>query len=95
MEYSKAHSNHPNDLLNYSDAQKQSHTLFIGGVSVFCHELDLFQAFNVFGPIESIKLMRNKQNDALGYAFLTFLNYESSISALQMNGQLFQGRPIK
>ena len=51
--------------------------------------------FSNYGEIESIKLMRGREEQPLGYAFLTFVDENSCASALSLDGRIYQGRKLK
>ena len=74
---------------------KHSRTLFIGDISVFCSEIDIYDFFRNFGMIEEVKLMKGKNNSPIGYAFLTFVDLASCQHALIADGAVFMGRAIK
>jgi RNA recognition motif-containing protein len=70
-------------------------SLFLGDLSCFCHEQDVFNAFRPFGDVQTIRIMRGKQNKALGYGFVTFVEMEGACKALQLDGSLLLGRAMK
>jgi RNA recognition motif-containing protein len=72
-------------------------TIFLGDLSRFCQEIDIIRAFEIFGEIEEIRLMRSKKDGkCLGYGFLTFRSRADATKALEsMNGQLLVGRKLK
>jgi RNA recognition motif-containing protein len=71
-------------------------TLFIGDLSWFCQENDVFDAFSPVGEIEDIRLIRSKENKCLGYGFITFKTAQDAYNAMnQMNGQVLVGRKLK
>lgn len=74
-----------------------STTLFLGDLSVYCTQQDLYNIFEPFGPIESIQLKRKSTPDARPtYGFVTYRFRESAESALRvMNGQVVSGRAIR
>jgi RNA recognition motif-containing protein len=76
--------------------QDQLRTLFLGDLSCFCQETDITNAFQVFGEIKSIRLMRSKQDGkCLGYGFITFETISSAMKALEtMTGQVLVGRKL-
>jgi RNA recognition motif-containing protein len=76
--------------------QDQLRTLFLGDLSCFCQETDITNAFQVFGEIKSIRLMRSKQDGkCLGYGFITFETISSAMKALEtMSGQVLVGRKL-
>ena len=74
-----------------------SATLFIGDLSIFCTERELYQLFEPFGPIESIQLKRcEKKQMQLSYGFIKFAFRQSAEEALRkVNGSIFIGRAIR
>jgi RNA recognition motif-containing protein len=70
-------------------------SLFVGDLSCFCREEDLYPVFQPFGSIESIRVMRGKDGKVLGYGFVTFFDMKAALDALQVDGQVVLGRPIK
>jgi RNA recognition motif-containing protein len=71
----------------------QSSTLFLGDLSMYCTEKDIFMLFDRFGPIESIILKKNNQHC---YGFLCFQDPRSAEIGLRtMNGTVLHGRKIR
>ena len=59
-------------------------------------EEDLEQAFETFGEIEDIKLMRDRETGrSRGFAFITFEKESESEAAMVMDGKEVAGRPIR
>lgn len=74
----------------------QKRTLYIGNLAYTAVEEDLELAFESFGVIEDIKLMRDPETDRpRGFAFITFETEEAAIAARAMNGKEVAGRPIR
>lgn len=75
----------------------ESSTLFLGDLSCFCQEKDVIAAFQRFGEIKQIRLMRSKQDgQCLGYGFICFNSVSSAVMAMEiMNGHLLLGRPLR
>ena len=74
---------------------EQSRSLFLGDLPTHCQDMDIYQAFQRFGQIEGLRIMRGKDGRCLGYGFITYASTTATNSALEMNGALFMGRPIK
>lgn len=75
---------------------KEDRSLFLGDLSLFCQEADIFQLFQGCGEIEAIRLMRNKSGTkCLGYGFITFVDVSSIPLAMQRQGSLLIGRKIR
>lgn len=70
-------------------------SLFLGDLSCFCTEQDVFQLFQNVGPIEEIRIMRGKDNKNLGYGFITFRDQQTANQAFRMDGCVLVGRPLK
>lgn len=80
--------------MNYSATER---SLFLGDLSVYCTEQDIFEIFQSFGPIESIQLKRKSvANGRPSYGFVQFRFRESAEEALRvMNGRVIHGRAIR
>ena len=62
----------------------QLRTLYIGDLSCFCNEYDLMLAYQNFGEIVDIKIIRNKRSGvSTGYGFITFKHIENSRRVMQ------------
>ena len=70
-------------------------SLFLGDLSCFCQEVDVFQVFSQFGSIEEIRLKRDGEGNGLGYGFVTFIEMKSAEAALEADGLIILGRPVK
>lgn len=78
---------------NYSEEER---SLFLGDLSCFCQEQDVYQFFQGCGEIESIRLMRSKTtNKCLGYGFITFLDINVLPIAMRLYGSVLLGRRVK
>ncbi|OED45703.1 RNA-binding protein [Endozoicomonas sp. (ex Bugula neritina AB1)] len=74
----------------------QKRTLYIGNLAYTAVEEDLEQAFEVFGEIEDIKLMRDRETDRpRGFAFITFEKEAEAEAAMVMDGKEVAGRPLR
>ncbi len=74
----------------------QKRTLYIGNLAYTAVEEDLEQAFESFGVIEDIKLMRDRETDrSRGFAFITFEKEAEAEAARAMDGKEVAGRPIR
>ena len=70
-------------------------SLFLGDLSCFCQEVDIFRVFSQFGGIDEIRIKRNNEGNGLGYGFVTFLEMKSAENALAADGLVILGRPVK
>ena len=74
----------------------QKRTLYIGNLAYTAVEEDLDIAFESFGEIEDIKLMRDRETGrSRGFAFITFETEEEANAAMTMDGKDVAGRSIK
>jgi RNA recognition motif-containing protein len=75
-------------------------TLFLGDLSIYCQEKEVFALFRPYGPIESIQIKRSDETMTrkphLSYGFVKFEFRESAERALmELNGKIFLGRAIR
>lgn len=78
-----------------SDTEIDNTTLFLGDLSCFCQEIDVVNAFQGFGDIQEVRVMRSKEGKCLGYGFISFASTESAQLALEtMNGKMIVGRQM-
>ena len=71
-------------------------TLFVGDLSKLCEEAQLFNLFNNYGTIISIKIVRGFNNTSLSYGFVVMSTEDEVRNAINyLNGVLFMGRYIK
>ena len=85
------------NLFSQFQAQTPDHyrSLFLGDLACFCTEQDVVRLFQKFGSIETVRLMRGKEQKCLGYGFITFADVRGASAALEANGSVLVGRPIK
>lgn len=72
-------------------------SLFLGDLAIFCTEEEINRAFEPFGQIEEVKIMRSEETSRnLSYGFIRFATTEDASRALQeMNGRVLCGRPMR
>ena len=74
----------------------EKRTLYIGNLAYTAVEEDLEQAFETFGLIEDIKLMRDRETGrSRGFAFITFEKQSEAEAAMVMNGKEVAGRVLR
>lgn len=74
----------------------QKRILYIGNLAYTAVEEDLELAFESFGVIEDIKLMRDRETDrSRGFAFITFEKESEAEAAKAMDGKEVAGRALK
>lgn len=77
-----------------------STTLFLGDLSLYCQEKEVFALFRNYGPIESIQIKRSDDSAVrkphLSYGFVKFQHRESAELALkELNGKVLLGRSLR
>ena len=71
-------------------------TLYLGNLAYTAVEEDIEQAFESFGVIEDIKLMRDRETGrSRGFAFITFEKESEAEAARAMDGKEVAGRPVR
>jgi RNA recognition motif-containing protein len=73
------------------------YSLFLGDLTYFCTESNLYEEFGKFGKVLNVRVIRGKETmKTLCYGFVEYLEYENARAALNgMNGKLFHGRILK
>lgn len=70
--------------------------IYIGNLPYSATEQDVQTLFAQFGDIENVALIKDRDTGRpKGFGFITFENQNSAQDALKMDGQDFQGRPLK
>jgi RNA recognition motif-containing protein len=73
-----------------------SKTLFLGDLSYFCAEDDIFALFSPFGPVSSIRVQRGVSGEPLLHGYVVFHNPQSARQALtEADGITFMGRKLR
>jgi hypothetical protein len=71
-------------------------TLFLGDLSYFCTEDDLFSLFAAYGSVTSIKVQRGVSGEPLLHGYIVFHSPLSARQALlEVDGIAFMGRNIR
>lgn len=86
-----------------SDEQTSSHDntqngcLFVGDLSIFCTEADMLQAFQPYGEIVEVKIMRcDETHKNLCYGFVKYVSMEDAQKAMDsLKSALLCGRPMR
>ena len=86
--------------LSFSNSENLSTTLFLGDLSIYCQEKEVFALFRHFGPIESIQIKRSDDSAVrkphLSYGFVKFQHRESAERALvELNRKVLMGRALR
>lgn len=82
---------------NNGEDNSQHGSLFVGDLSIFCTEADMQEAFQSFGEIVEVKVMRcDETHKNLCYGFVKFSNQEDAQRAMDsLNSSLLCGRPMR
>jgi RNA recognition motif-containing protein len=82
-----------------SKASKRSRgvEIFVGDVSFFCVDYDIFQLFSQFGRVLRARIKKSdKDGRTLMYGFVDMENvHEAEKAVAQLHGSRFQGRDIR
>jgi hypothetical protein len=70
-------------------------TIFVGDLSYFATEADLFALFSQFGPVGSVKLQRGVNGENLQYAFIEIHRHGAEKAVQTLQGQRFSGRKLR
>ena len=72
-------------------------TIFVGDLSIYCSEKDLFEAFKHCGAIEAVRIKRGGPEKVnLLYGFIKFASKDEAENARrEMNGHILLGRAIR
>ena len=76
---------------------RSNYSMFLGDLSIFCTEQDIHDAFNVYGEILSIRVLKHKETErALSYGFIQFSCETAAVTAMnEMQGFVLKGRPLR
>jgi RNA recognition motif-containing protein len=75
----------------------QNRTLFIGDLSIFCSEQDLYELFAKYGKVNEVRLKRDVDTQRnLSYGFVKFVTAKCAGDALKdLDGYYLHGRAMK
>jgi RNA recognition motif-containing protein len=72
------------------------HSLFLGDLSYFCTEDDLFHLFSPYGPLVAVKVHRGKTGNPLLHGFVSFQQEaHASLALAELSGVQFMGRVLR
>jgi len=73
------------------------YTLFVGDLSIFCTEEDLREAFEEYGELSEVKIIRCEETKKnLSYGFVKYVETEAAVRAIEeLNGSMLCGRPLR
>jgi RNA recognition motif-containing protein len=71
--------------------------VFVGNLSYFCEEHDLFDLFDGFAEVTHVRIVRNPENNrTLMFGFVTLSTvHEAKEMAKLLHGQLFMARKLR
>lgn len=86
--------------IDYFDEQlaglDSARTIFVGDLSYFCNEEDLFSLFAQFGNIMTVRVRRGVTGESLMHGFIAMETTESANAAISsLDGMEFMGRNIR
>jgi hypothetical protein len=93
--HSQSTKSSPNN--NTTMSQRNPLEVFVGNLSYFCEEKDLFELFNQYATVTNVRVMRSDDKSRslmFGFVMLTCRQELLEICRL-MNGHLFQGRHLR
>lgn len=72
-----------------------TYQIYVGNLPYRIHEQELRDHFSQFGPIEQVRIVKNRQTrKSMGFGFITFGNAKAANSALSADGHDVQGRTL-
>ncbi len=71
--------------------------LFVGDLSFFCQEQDLYNLFSQFGDVQSVRIIRNgHRKRSLTFGFVALSSPQEARNMMHLfNKHLFMGRNLK
>ena len=71
--------------------------IYVGSLSLEVNDDDLRQAFEAYGQVESVKIIKDKYTgESRGFAFVEMPKNKEALSAIEgLNGKGLKGRSIK
>ena len=70
--------------------------LFVGDLSQFCTEKDLFGAFAKYGPVISAQIRKGRSGDSLMHGFVELQDVAKAQKAIEsLNDTKFMGRRMR
>lgn len=70
--------------------------VFVGDLSSFCAEKDLYDLFAPFGRISAIEIKRGRHGDSLLHGFVEYESDQAAAAAIEaMNGYKYRGRRMR
>lgn len=76
-------------------AGETTNELFVGNLSFKATDDDIGEFFSNIGTVINVKLLKNKEGESKGMAFVKLSNKEECDEALKLDGKEFQDRKLK
>lgn len=70
-------------------------TVFVGDLSFFCTEQDLFTLMSAHGQVKSVIIRRGKKGENLQYGFIQMESKAAYAAVAILNGKKFLGRKLR
>lgn len=77
-----------------TDERKRSVTLFLSNLSYDVEESEIQSAFEAFGQIEEVRIVRNVNGRSKGFAYIVFDDRNAIPKALAADRMMLAGRPV-
>lgn len=88
--------NNNNNQNGRKETFEPNKTLFLGDLSYFCTEEDLFNLFSPYGPVSSIRVQRGVSGEPLLHGYIVFHSPVSARQALmEVDSISFMGRNLR
>ncbi len=90
-----------NQSLSQQSSAMMKNEVFVGNLSYFCDESDLYNLFNSYADVTHCRVMRNannidRQNRSLLFGFVTLSSvHEAKEMSKLLTGMLFMGRLLR
>lgn len=68
--------------------------LFVGNLPYFCTELTLFEAFQQFGKVIKIRMLRRAKSEPAQFAFVYMPMKDATVAKMNLTSTILQGRKI-
>lgn len=80
-----------------NSAPSGQYTLFVGDLSIFCTEDHLREAFEDYGELLEVKIIRCEETKKnLSYGFVKYAETDSAVKAIEeLDGAMVCGRPLR
>lgn len=78
-----------------SHEEGDANQVYVGNLPYRLRERELREKFEVYGPIHSLRLMKDRHTGrSKGFAFITFNSARAALQSQALHGQDFNGRAL-